>query len=152
MRVVTLDRTSTAKGFCFFNFRFKYLKKLWSAEPPHTKMPLIILLIRHTVCMYTNRNLFRQTGLQKCGKVNNCSLDYGLWEEYLKKLLTSRNPNQNSGTIFSSNKSAPANRKHYTDRVPKKQRLEAFLYEAFQNFGFKIKIKKSKTSSGWCPF
>ncbi len=61
-----------AIGFRFFNFSFKYLKRLQSSEPLHTKM----LHIRLTGCTYTNRNLFRQTGLQKGGKVNNCSLDY----------------------------------------------------------------------------
>jgi hypothetical protein len=35
----------------------------------------------------TNRDLFRQTVLQKCGRVNTCSLEYGsfvsrLFEEY----------------------------------------------------------------------
>jgi hypothetical protein len=91
--------------------------------------------------MYTNRYLFRQTGLQKCGKVNNCSLDYGLLEEYLKKPLLSRNPNQNSATlwrIFSSDKSAPANRNKgfNTNRVPKKQEVIGFFvqYLAAQNF------------------
>jgi hypothetical protein len=44
-----------------------------------------------------------------------------------EETLTSRNPNKNSGTIFSSNKSAPANRKNYTNRVPKKQEVGGFF-------------------------
>jgi hypothetical protein len=35
-------------------------------------MPLIILLVGITDCMCTNRDLFRQTVHQKCGRVNNC--------------------------------------------------------------------------------
>ncbi len=50
----------------------KDISRVWkdfqSSEPLHTKMPLILLLIRHTGCMYTNRNLFRQIGLLKCGR------------------------------------------------------------------------------------
>jgi hypothetical protein len=53
------------------------MKKLQRSEPLHTKMHLILLLVGVTGFMVTNRNLFRQTGLQKCGKVNNWSLDYG---------------------------------------------------------------------------
>ncbi len=48
-------------------------------------MPLIILLVGITGCMGKNRNLFLQTVLQKCGRVNDISWDYGLLVEYLKK-------------------------------------------------------------------
>jgi len=33
--------------------------------------------LEKTGCMGTNCNLFRQTGLQKCGRVNNCSMEDG---------------------------------------------------------------------------
>jgi hypothetical protein len=40
-----MERTLTAIGFQFFNFSFEYLKRFQSSEPPHTKMPIIILLV-----------------------------------------------------------------------------------------------------------
>jgi hypothetical protein len=59
-------------------------------------------------------------------------LDYGLREEYLKKLVISRNPKQNSATlwrIFSSFKSAPAIRKKRfsTNRDPNNQEVGGFF-------------------------
>jgi hypothetical protein len=57
--------------------------------------------------MCSNRDLFRRTVLQKCGRDINCSLGCGLHPSF-------RNPNQNRGAlwrIFSSNESAPANSK-----------------------------------------
>jgi hypothetical protein len=42
----------------------------------------ILLLVRITVCMGTNRNLFRRTVFQKRRKVNNYPLDNGSWVEY----------------------------------------------------------------------
>jgi hypothetical protein len=58
----------------------------------------------------------------------------------IEKIPSSRNPNQNTAApwlIFSSKKSAPANRKKgfYTNPVSKKQGIRGILYE----------IKKSKT-------
>ncbi len=91
------------------------MKRLWSSEPLHTKMPLIFLLIRHTGCMGTNRDLFRRTVLQKCWKVNNCPLDYGSWVEYLKNSNIQTKIVQPFGGFFQQ---APANRKKrfYTNR------------------------------------
>ncbi len=40
-------------------------------------MPLILLLVRITVCMCTNRDLFRRTVLKKCGR--DRQLFFGLW-------------------------------------------------------------------------
>jgi hypothetical protein len=95
-------------------------------------MPLILLLIRPT-----NQNLFCQTGVQKCSQ----QLFFGLRlvRRIFEKTLTSLNPNQNSAIlwrIFSSNKSAPANRRKgfYTNRDPNKQEVGGFLYLAAQNF------------------
>jgi hypothetical protein len=73
-----LEKESTATGFLFFNFDLAFLEKLQSSEPLHRKKHQILLLVGITGCMVTNRNLFHQTGLQKCRKVNNWSLDYGL--------------------------------------------------------------------------
>ncbi len=79
-----------------------------------------------------------------------------------EETLTHRNPNQKSATLrrsFSSNESAPANRKKgfYTNRNPNKQEDSMhFCMNRFRTLNsfqiFKIKIKKSRTYSGWCSF
>jgi hypothetical protein len=89
--------------------------------------------------MVKNRNVFRQTGLQKCEESQYLVFGVRLVRRILEENLTSRNPNQDSATlwrIFSSNDSAPANRKKgfYTNHNPKVRGLDAFLYEADQNF------------------
>jgi hypothetical protein len=76
--------------------------------------------------MCSNRDLFRRTVLQKCGRDINCSLDCG-------------NPNQNRAAlwwIFSSNESAPANRKtgFYADGDPNKQEVGFIFASGAQNF------------------
>jgi hypothetical protein len=58
---------------------FDFLILILNSEPHHTKMHLILLLVGIM-------GWWSQTRLQKCGKVNNWSLDYGLWEEYSKNL------------------------------------------------------------------
>jgi hypothetical protein len=82
LRVEPLDRhLKGLQPLLVFNFLisvFEYFKRLQSSEPLHTKMPLIILLVGITGCMGTNRHLFCRTVLQKCGRINNCSWDYGL--------------------------------------------------------------------------
>ncbi len=130
--------------FWFFNFDLEFLKRLQSSGPLHTKIHIILLLVGITGCMVTNRNLFRQTGLQKCGKVNNWSLYYGLWEEY--PAVHTR-----IVRIFSPNKSAPANRKKgfYTNRNPNKQEVGfTFVWsgsEFWSLFKFsKVKLKNQK--------
>jgi hypothetical protein len=44
------------------------MKRLQSSEPLHAKMPLIVLLVGIMGFMGINRNLFRRTGIQKCGR------------------------------------------------------------------------------------
>jgi hypothetical protein len=72
----------------FFIFDLEYLIRVQSSEPLHAKRPLILLLVRITVCMCSNLDLFRRTLLQKCGRDINCSLGCGLHPSF-------RNPNQN---------------------------------------------------------
>jgi hypothetical protein len=65
--------------------------------------------------------------IQKSLKVT-CSLDYGSWAEY----SNIPHPNQNSAAIlwiYSTNKSAPANRKKcfYTNRDPNQQEVGFFF-------------------------
>jgi hypothetical protein len=88
--------------------------------------------------MVKNRNLFRQTGLQKGGKVK---LLFGLLlvRRICEETMTSRNPNQNRAIlrqIFSSNKVRQRiGRKDSIQTVIRTSRsLDSFLYEAAQNF------------------
>ncbi len=98
MRVEPLDRHRKGQQPLQV-FSFEYLKRLQSSELLHTKMPLIILLVGSTGCMGTNCDLFHQTVLQKCGRVNNCSWDYGLLVEYLKKINTPQSKPKQSSTL-----------------------------------------------------
>ncbi len=79
-RVVSLERPGKGHQplwIWFFNFGLKVLKKFWSSETLHTKLHLVLLPVGITSCMVTNRNIFRQAGLQICGgKSTN-----GLWIE-----------------------------------------------------------------------
>ncbi len=72
-----------------------------------------------------------------------------------------RNPNQNRAAlwrIFSSDKSAPANRKtgFHANRPEQAGDWIHFCMERLRTLNsykiFKIKTKKFKTCSGWCPF
>ncbi len=123
IRVVSLEsplkRTSTAIGVKFFSFTLEYFKRLKTPEPLHAELNPILLLVRFTVCMCSNRDLFRRTVLQKCGRDINCSLGCGLHPSF-------RNPNQSRGAlwrIFSSNESVQANSEtgFYADSDPKTQ-------------------------------
>ncbi|MFN9901392.1 MAG: hypothetical protein ACK55Z_21945 [bacterium] len=105
--------------------------------------------------MCSSRDLFRQTVFHKCERGINCSLDCG---SQVKTFLSFRNPNQNRAAlwrIFSSNESAPANRKtaFYANREPNKQedwiqfcmkRLRTLTFFKI----FKSENKKLKTYSG----
>ncbi len=107
MRVVALNRPWKGhKPLKVFDFDFssEYLKQLQSSEPLHAKRPLILLLVRITVCMDSNRGLFRRTELQKCGRDINCPL--GSCSK-VKNYIIPRNPNQKRAAvwwIFSSDK------------------------------------------------
>jgi hypothetical protein len=81
--------------------------------------------------MGTNRNLFYQNGHQKCGRVNICSVEESLsriFEEFQRPAILTKIV-QHFGGIFSSNKSAPANKKKgvYTKRVPKKPEVRGIF-------------------------
>ena len=87
----------------------------------------------------------------------------GLWVAAWEWRTSSfRNPNQKRAGlwwIFSSSNSAPANRKtgFYANREPNKQEdWRPFCMERLRTLNsckiFKIKNKKLKTYSGWCPF
>ena len=112
-------RTSTAKGFLFFNFSSEYLKQLQSSKPLHAKRPLILLLVRITVCMCSNHNLYHRTVLHKCGKGINFSLGCGL--KVKNFIIPQSKPKQS--------------RFFYQIKVFRtSRRLGSILHEAAQNF------------------
>jgi hypothetical protein len=79
--------------------------------------------------MGTNRNLFRQTGLQKSGRVKSCALEEGFWVEYLKNFNIPESKLKECSTLvgFSTNKNC-------IQIVCQRSRtLDAFLYEAAEN-------------------
>jgi hypothetical protein len=125
-----LNRTSIALGFRFFNFSGEYLKRLQSSEPLHTKTLLLLLLIQHTGFMYTNRNLFRQNRSPKMRESQQLFFGLRLVRRIIEEtLITSRNPNQNSATlwrIFSSNKKC-ASQWEERIRTRTRLRLNSFL-------------------------
>ncbi len=119
-----------------------------------TKMHLILILVGITGCMGTNRDLFRRTALQKCGRfnrINNCSWDYGLCVEYLKKNQQSAIQNkieEHFVRFFQQIKVRQPNGRKDSKQtiIPTSRRLDSFLYKAAQNFDscqiFNIKNKK----------
>jgi hypothetical protein len=127
--------------------------KFWAAS---YKIYLILLLLRHRSYGHKH-NFSHQTRLEKCGRVNHGALKDSSW------LGTFNNSNipqskPNSTVIFSSNRSAPANRKKgfYTNCVLIKQEIggifECISSELWRLLIFKIRTKKSKTYSSWCPY
>jgi hypothetical protein len=115
----------TAICFKFSYFDHEYFKQLQSSELLHAKKasnpPACSVHGLHVL----KPQWFPGTVLQKCGRASNCSLDCGL---QVKNSPSFRNPNQNGAAlwrIFSSNESAPANRKteFYADRDPHKKEV-----------------------------
>ncbi len=105
-----MKRTSTAIGFLFFIFDLEYLMRVQSSEPLHAKM-------NPTSCLFGSQFACAQTAIfttKPCSK-NAIETSIVLWITALEyRVPTSRNPNQNRVAfwqIFSSNKSAAANRK-----------------------------------------
>jgi hypothetical protein len=62
--------------FLFWSWIFDTSSKFWAAS---CKNESNLLLVGITVCMCSNRDLFRRTMLQICRRDINCSLDYGSW-------------------------------------------------------------------------
>ncbi len=82
MRVVPLDRPLKGRQPLYvFDFLISMLNILNNFQVLSRFMQkglLILLLVWITVCMCSNRDLFRRTVLQKFGRDINCSLDFGL--------------------------------------------------------------------------
>jgi hypothetical protein len=107
------------------------------------------------VCLCSNCDLFHRTVLLKCGRDINCSLDYGWW---VKNTNIPQSKPKALWWILSWNKSAPANRKtgFCANRDLNKQEVGFICVwsgsELWSLFKYsRVKLKKSKTYSGWCP-
>jgi len=127
-----LNTVKTCKSESVGQFQIKNLKvffyffilviNIWRVQNSdllNTKMPLILLLVWITVCMCTNCDLFHWL----CSK-NEGETTFVLWITACEwRIPTSGNLNCNSAVlwrIFSSNESAPANKKKgfYTNGGP----------------------------------
>jgi hypothetical protein len=125
-------------------------------------MSLIILLVGITGCMCTNRNLFLRTVLQKCGRgqqlLFGLRLISSIFEENQQSAIQTKIQHHFGGFFQQIKERVTIGRKDPKQTpIPTSRRLDSFLYEAAQNFElfskiFKIRIKKSKTYSGCCPF
>ncbi len=148
--------------FLIFNFWSWIFDK--SSEPLHAKMPLILLLVRFMVCMCSSRDLFRQTVIffAKPYSINAGVTSIVLWVaawEWRTSSFCNRNQKRAwLWWIFSSSNSAPANGKtgFYANRTEQAGGWDHFCMERLRTLNsykiFKIKNKKIKTYSGWCPF
>jgi hypothetical protein len=102
--------------------------------------------------MGANRDLFRQTLLQKCGRINNCSLDYGscvsrIFEEFQHPAIQTKIVQALLADFVDQLKVCqPIGRKDSMQTVDQaSRRLDLFLHEAAQNFeAFQIFITESK--------
>jgi hypothetical protein len=109
--------------FIGFDFLIWILK---ISERLHTKIHVIILLLRQVGCMCTNRNLFVQTGPQNL-RIIHFMFGGRSVSRYLKNSNYPQSKSKECSTsrIFSSNKSVPANKKKrfYTSRLPKNEEI-----------------------------
>ncbi len=157
MRVVPLDRHW--KGYQHYEFLISYFwswifdksSKFWAAS---CKNESTFLLVWITVCMCSNRDLFRRTVLQKCGRDINCSLDYSSCQHPAIQTKIE----QHFGGLFHQIKvPQPIGGQDSMQTVIRtSRRLESFLHERLRTLKsaqiFKSEIKISKSYRGWCPF
>ncbi len=118
-----LDRSSTN-----LNFDLDWFILVRSSELLNTNISPILLLLQQAGCVWANRTLFRQTGLQKMQELYILScLEAGL----VSPKRTRKTACTLIWRIFSSNKSAPANRKKgfYTTHLPKKKEEWRFFWK-----------------------
>jgi hypothetical protein len=100
-------------------------------------MPLILLFIRHTGCMGTSRFLFRRTVLQKCGRINNCSLRLvsRIFEEIQHPAIQTKIVQHFGGIFHKIKVRQPIGRKDSIQTVIRTSwKLDSYLYQAAQNF------------------
>ncbi len=112
-----------------------------------------------TSCLFGSWFSCAQTGIfsaEPCSK-NAGETSFVRWITAGEQSIpASRNPNQNRAAlwrIFSSNKSAPANRKTGFEQAGGWIHFCMKWLRTLKSFQiFRSEIKKSKTYSGWCPF
>jgi hypothetical protein len=128
-----------------FNFLFLIWKRVQSSEPLHAKRPLILLLVRISVCMCSNHDLFRRTVLQKCGRHQ---LFFGLRlvsKEFQYSAIQTKIEVHFGGFFHQIKVRQPIARQDFMQTVIRtKRRLESFLHEAAQNFEVFSNIQDQK--------
>ncbi len=132
--------------FLIFIFDLEYLIRVLSSEPLHAKRPLILLLVRFTVCMCSSRDLFRQTVLHKCGRDINFSLDCGLHVKKFHHSSTQTKTELHFGGFFHQMKvRQPIGRQDSMQTLNRtSRRLDSFLHEAAQNSELLSNIQDQK--------
>jgi hypothetical protein len=149
MRVVSLK--SSLKGhqplyvINFFIFDLEYLKQLQSSELLHAKRPLILLLVRFTVCMCTSRDLFCQTVLHKWGRD---IMFFGLrlsCKKFHQSATQTKTKLHYGGFFHQMKVRQPIGRQDSIQTVNRtSRRLDSFLHEAAQNFELLSNIQDQK--------
>jgi hypothetical protein len=96
-------------------------------------MPLILQLVRITVCKGKNCDFFHGTVLQKCGRDNNCSLAWS--EEFQHPAIQTKIIQSFGGFFHQSKVRQPIGRKDSIQTmIGSSRRLDSYLHEVAQNF------------------
>jgi hypothetical protein len=131
---IGLEKEINRNRFLFFILELEYMRRVHSSEPLHAKInPTSYLFGSRFACLKPRS--FPPNCAPKMQERQQLFLDHSSWV----KNSNIQNPNQNRATlwrIFSSKKSAPANRKtgFYANRDQNKQKVGFILNEAAQNF------------------
>jgi hypothetical protein len=105
-----MKRTSTALGFLFFIFDLEYLIRVQSSEPLHARMNPTSCLFRSLfACAQTQS--FLSNRAPKMWERHQLFCGLQLMSKEFQHLAIQTKIEHHFGRIFSSNKSAPANRK-----------------------------------------
>jgi hypothetical protein len=152
------ERTSTAISFLFFCFDLVFLKRVQSSEPINTKLPLIFSFFDRRLLL---NPFFLLAGALLFDEKIRCTIWFGMWDVRILQIFYSR------AVVHRTSVDSPAFLEtglaekiavcaHTTPSAEEIGGLEFFFAQAAQNFDFfqmfKIRIKKSKTYKGLCPF
>ncbi len=143
-----MKRTSAAIQyvFNFFNFDLEYLKQLQSSEPLHAKRPLLLLLVRFTVCTCSNRDIFRRTVLQKMWERHQLFCGLRLASKKFHHSASQTKIDLHIGGFFHQMKvRQPIGRQDSMQTVIRtSRRLDSFFHKAAQNFELLSNIQDQK--------
>ncbi len=144
--------------FSIFIFDLEFLKQLQSSDPLHAKRPLILLLVRFTVCIECCLPIGWRTFIwwKNPPKYSSILVRVAEWWKFLP---ASRNPKNNwclsriYGIRFGEKDCGLSTYKPWTEQAGDwvqfcRKRLRTLKLSQI----FSTEIKKSKTYSGWCPF